>query len=336
MSGRSSTRRAPLAVLHHPCSTTRAPPPNDVRGRRIYNVPVTLKRLLFFLFAGAQLMAQHIQPADLWKQPVAQADRKLAYGKDDLQFGELRLPKTKGPHAVVVLVHGGCFVDRLPGRDPRDTTFEPLRPLAVALTEAGVATWNLEYRRAGNPGGGWPRSYLDLGAGVDFLRTIAKANQLDLNRVVVVGHSSGGPLVHWLAARPKLPPTSLVYAKDPLHLSGVVNIDGPPDLAAAQPMERKFCPVPGFTLFMGGTALEQPERYREGSAAPPIGVPQTIVAGGLLLGAYDLVSSYETSATAKGDSVIVLKLEGSGHFDMLSPGSPFGKSLIKAILDLTK
>jgi hypothetical protein len=64
----------------------------------------------------------------------------LAYGKDDLQFGELRLPKTKGRYRVAVLVHGGCLVDRLPGRDPRDTTFELLRPLAAALAHAGVAS----------------------------------------------------------------------------------------------------------------------------------------------------------------------------------------------------
>jgi len=112
--------------------------------------------------------AQNIQPADLWKRSVADADRKLAYGSDPLQFGELRLPGTKGPHRVVILVHGGCYVDRLPSRDSRDTTFETFRPMAAALADAGVATWNIEYRRAGNPGGGWPGSFLDLAAGVDF------------------------------------------------------------------------------------------------------------------------------------------------------------------------
>lgn len=294
---------------------------------------------ILVLFGSCAItVAQGIQPADLWKQPVAAADHKLAYGQDPLQFGELRLPKTRGPYPVVILVHGGCYVDRLPGRDPRDTTFEPLRPLAAALTEAGVATWNLEYRRAGNPGGGWPGTFLDLAAGVDFLRTIARENYLDLQRVVVVGHSSGGSFAHWLAARSKLPRSSPLYSKNALHVKAVVNIDGPPDLAAFEPIERKGCPVPGVTELMGGTPSQQPERYGQTSVTSllPVGVPQTIVAGGFMLSAYDLVSGYEAAATAKGDSVTVLKLQGAGHFDMLAPGSQYGKPVSEAILALVK
>jgi acetyl esterase/lipase len=303
-------------------------------------IPDTIKRMtltkaIVLLLTGSTIIAaQHIQPADLWRRPVADAGRKLAYGSDVLQFGELRLPKTKGPHPIVILVHGGCYVDRLPSRDPRDTSFETFRPIAEALAGAGVATWNIEYRRAGDAGGGWPGSFHDLGAGVDFLRTIAKENQLDLSRVAVVGHSSGGQLVLWIAARSKLSPSSPLYSKNPLPIKAVVNLDGPPDMAAAQPMERKFCPVPGFTDFMGGTAAERPERYREASATAllPIGVPQMIFAGGLLQSAYDLVRSYEASAKAKGDSVAVLKLEGAGHFDMLAPESQYGKPVMDAIL----
>ena len=183
-----------------------------------------------------------------------------------------------------------------------------------------------------------PGSFLDLAAGTDFLRTIARANQLNLRDVVLVGHSSGGMLVYWLAARPRLPRSNPFYSKNPLRVKAIVDIDAPPDLAAAQPREMKFCPVPGISRFMGGTAVEQPERYAAASAMSllPIGVPQTIVAGGLLKGSSDLVSSYEGAATSKGDSVTVLKLEGAGHFDMLAPESQYGKSLIEAILALLK
>jgi hypothetical protein len=69
-----------------------------------------------------------------------------------------------------------------------------------------VATWNLEYRRAGNPGGGWPGSFFDLAAGTDFLRTIAQPNQLDLHRLVLVG------LVNII--------TDLYAAPDPRYTTG--------------------------------------------------------------------------------------------------------------------
>jgi acetyl esterase/lipase len=294
--------------------------------------------IMLVLAAAFLARAQNIQPADLWKRPIAPADRTIAYGRDPLQFAELRLPKSKAPHPVVVLIHGGCWVDRLPNRDPRDTTYEPLRPLAAALADAGAATWNVEYRRAGNPGGGYPGSYQDLATAVDHLRTIARQDSLDLNRVVVVGHSAGGQLAHWAAARPKLPQSSPLYIKDPLRIRGVVNLDGPPDLAAAQPLERKFCPVPGITQFIGGSVADYTDRYRDGSALSflPLGAPQTIVAGALLRNASDLVTTYEAVAKGKGDTVTVLKLEGSGHFDMLAPDSPHGKATIDAILALLK
>jgi acetyl esterase/lipase len=298
-------------------------------------LPTGLGLLLFLVPC---LLAQRIQPSDLWKRAVAAADHRLAYGQDALQFGELRLPKEKRLFPVVVLVHGGCWMDRLPNRDPRDTSFEALRPLAAALAEAGVATWNVEYRRVGNAGGGWPGSFLDLAAAVDFLRSVASAYHLDLNRVVIVGHSAGGQLAQWIAARGKLPRASGLYVKDPLPVKAVVNVDGPPDLAAAQPLERNFCPVPGITDFMGGSPAEHPERYREGSAGAllPTGVPQTIVAGGLLLRAYELVSAYEAAAKDKGESVTVLKLEGSGHFDMLAPEGQYGKKVVEAIWALVR
>jgi acetyl esterase/lipase len=314
-------------------------PPLKRTSQRVQCTMASKSIILLWCASCAAVFAQATRPPDLWKRPAPAGERKLAYGKDPLQFGELLVPEANGPHPVVILIHGGCWVDRLPNRDPRDTSFEPLRPLAAALAEAGVATWNLEYRRAGSPGGGgWPATFLDLAAGVDFLRSIARAKHLDLSRVVVVGHSAGGHFAHWLAARQKLSPSSPLYIERPLQLKAVVNVDGPPDLASAQPLERKFCPVPGVTELMGGSPAEMPERYRDASATPflPTGVPQTVFAGGLLLPRYDLVTGYESTAKAKGDSVTVVKLEGSGHFDMLAPEGPFGKTLIESILALTK
>src|SRR5437867_13024989 len=78
-------------------------------------------------------------------------------------------------------------------------TFELLRPMAAALTDAGIATWNLEYRRLGNPGGGWPGTFDDVAAGALHLKTIAAEFKLDLNGVITIGHSARGHLALWLA-----------------------------------------------------------------------------------------------------------------------------------------
>jgi acetyl esterase/lipase len=100
------------------------------------------------------------------KLPAPPADHRLPYGTDSLQFGELRLPKGIAQNRpVVVLIHGGCW------QGAYDIAHS--RPMAAALADAGFAVWSIEYRRIGNPGGGWPNTFHDVALGTDFLRTIA-------------------------------------------------------------------------------------------------------------------------------------------------------------------
>lgn len=110
---------------------------------------------------------------------------------------ELRVPSGPGPHPVAVLIHGGCFKAAY-------ATLRDLAPMADALKATGIATWNIEYRWLGEPGGGWPGTYLDVGRAVDHLRALAGQHPLDLGRVVVVGHSAGGHLATWAAARARV------------------------------------------------------------------------------------------------------------------------------------
>ena len=206
--------------------------------------PIGRSLAILFLFpVGAA--GQFVTPQDLLKEEVPAADHRLAYGPGELQFGELRLPKdAKGPHPVVMLVHGGCWASQLKGQDPRATSMELLRPMAAALATAGFATWNVEYRRTGNPGGGWPGSFEDLSRATDFLRGLAVAYQLDLKRVVVGGHSSGGHLAMWIAGRPKLPASSALYTKDPLPVKAAVNFDGPADPQPSSRSKRRSAACP--------------------------------------------------------------------------------------------
>lgn len=274
-----------------------------------------------------------VSPATLLAENTPAPSARLAYGKDALQFGELRLPTGKGPFPVVMIVHGGCWANRLPGLDPRATSLDLLRPLAEALARDGIATWNVEYRRSGDAGGGWPGTFMDLSHATDHLRTFAPKYHLDLSRLVVLGHSSGGQLALWIAARHRIPPRGALRAKNPLKPLGVIDVDGPMDLAAAYPHEQEYCPVPAVTQFLGGTPKQQPRRYRAGSATAylPLGVPQDIVAGGLLRMYDDEVKAYAAAATSKGDRVTVTQLEHSGHFDVIAPQTRDGQVLVARV-----
>ncbi|GAB3242706.1 alpha/beta hydrolase family protein [Nocardioides dilutus] len=115
------------------------------------------------------------------------AARRVAYGADPSQFGELSLPSGT-PRGVVVVIHGGFW------KSAYDLSLG--RPLAASLVEQGWAAWNLEYRRVGN-GGGFPVTFDDVAAGVDKLADL----DVDLTTVVTLGHSAGGHLAVWAAGR---------------------------------------------------------------------------------------------------------------------------------------
>lgn len=289
-------------------------------------IPLALLWIAAFGAVSA-LSAQNKGPAELLRIQVPEAQR-IAYGPDPLQFGELRVPPTKGPHPVVVLVHGGCWVAKLQNLDERAVALDLVRPLAAALTQNGVATWNLEYRRIGNPGGGWPGTFQDVAQGADYLRSISKRYDLDLRRVVAMGHSAGGQLALWLAARPNLPKTSQLYSKNPVRLKGVVDLDGPPDLKLLLPLQEKICGTPVITQLLGGTPEEQPEHYRQASPIEmlPLRVPQEVFAGRMFAGQ---IPAYEEAARRASDRVHATVQSDAGHFVFLDPDAAMFAEVIR-------
>ena len=278
-------------------------------------------------------LTQNRGPAELAMAPVKPGAIRIAYGSDPLQFGELRIPSTKGPHPVAIVVHGGCWVSELGKLDPRAVAIDNMRLMAAALTETGIATWNIEYRRLGNPGGGWPGTYRDVAAAADNLRELATDHALDLKRVLAIGHSAGGHLSLWLAARPKIPAGSEIYSKDPIRLTAAVNLDGPGDLKAMFEAQQQVCGRPVIADLMGGTPGEQPNRYHAASPAEllPLGVRLESFTG-RVFGAQN--EKYEAAAKAAGDTIRATMNPAAGHFVFIDPESQVWPEILATVRQL--
>ncbi|HTQ53368.1 MAG TPA: alpha/beta hydrolase [Bryobacteraceae bacterium] len=288
------------------------------------------------LLLSGYLWGQSTNPVELLKQPAPPATGKIAYGADPLQFAEIRVPPGKGRFPVAILVHGGCWSARLKGLPEAVTSFELLRPISAALAEAGIASWNIEYRRLGNEGGGWPGTYRDLSRATDMLRNIAPRYHLDLGRTIVIGHSSGGQLAMWLAGRGRLPKKSPLYTDSPLPLQGVVDIDGPPDLETFRAFEQSMCGGPVITQFFGGTPAEFPERYREGSVTGllPTGARQELFVRAKPTQIHELLDQYVAAAKKADDPVRLFTFKGDSHFDGINPKTPDWETVMASIRSL--
>ena len=291
--------------------------------------------LLFALALTCGAAAQSRNPLELASWVPPEEGRRIAYGKEALHFGELRVPSTPGPHPVAIVVHGGCWLAQIGKMDPRAVSFENMRPLAVALTSAGIATWNIEYRRLGHSGGGWPGTFQDVARGADHVREIAREHRLDLTRAISIGHSAGGHFALWLAARPKLKPTSELYLPDPLKLSGAVSLDGPGDLKATIALQQPVCGQPVITNLVGGSPETHAERYQDASPIEmlPFGMPQVFFAGRMF---GDHAAPYEEATRRSGDTIQTTVLPTAGHFVFIDPQSDTWPSVLKAVQSLLR
>ncbi|MDE3088703.1 MAG: alpha/beta hydrolase [Chloroflexota bacterium] len=258
------------------------------------------------------------------------ADRRGAtrifYGGAPQDFGDLRLPRAAGPLPVVVVIHGGFW------RALYD--LEYIEPLCDALTDAGVATWNIEYRRLGNPGGGYPGTFHDVASAIDHLREIAPAQGLDLSRVATLGHSAGGHLAVWAAARHRIPNDNPILPRDsaPFALRAAISLAGVVDLNASWTYHLSNQVVEEF---VGGAPAEFPERYAVGSPMEllPLGVKQVLVHGTEDENVpFEISRAYHAAALARGDDVTLITLRGAGHFECVDPRSREWSAVKNAVL----
>lgn len=254
---------------------------------------------------------------DLAVRPQPTPSVEVKWGEGDTDIADIWLPEGRGPHPVVVMVHGGCWQKSI-----ADRTL--MNPMADALRNQGWAVWNIEYRGVDEPGGGYPGTYLDVGAAADELIERADAWNLDLGRVTGIGHSAGGHLALWLAARSKLPDSSPLGVSNPLRFRGVVVSGGLADLEASRPVTAPTCLDAVYDQLTGAPSPERPDPLSDTSPARllPIGVAFVSVNGSEDRIAPALLGDALTrKAEAAGDSASLVVIPATGHVELVSPGT---------------
>ena len=227
---------------------------------------------------------------------------RIAYGDAPSQFGDLYLP-SDDPRSTVVLIHGGAWET---GED-----LSLVRPMARDLRREGYAVWNVEYRRVGEAGGGWPGTFEDVAAAIDHVDALADDHPVDPEGVVVVGHSAGGTLALWAAGR-----DGDIEPRGYLSLAGFTDLEA----CVQEDLLAGAC-----ARLLGGSPAEVSGRYQDASPLErlPTGRRQSLVHGE----DDDIVpvrqsEGYAAAAEAAGDPVTLVTVPNAGHFQLIDIHHP--------------
>ncbi len=177
------------------------------------------------LTADARAPIQRVMGwADLRRRPLPVPDATLSYGNDPLNVVDIWQPEGEVSTPVVIMIHGGCWKTRVAERNLMNWIADDLR-------QHGVGVWNIEYRGT-DTNGGYPTTYRDVGLAADLLREKGQDYGLRTDKVIAIGHSSGGHLALWLGNRTSLPSSEPLRGANPIEIDLVISQGGLPDLAA--------------------------------------------------------------------------------------------------------
>ena len=286
---------------------------------------------------------------DLTNRAKPTPDTTVSYGPAPEQKVDVWLPAVprnpRRPHPVVLMVHGGCWQTSIADRSLMNW-------IAADLRREGIAVWNIDYRGVDRPGGGYPGTFQDVAAAADSLVRNAGRYNLDLTRVVAVGHSAGGHLALWLAGRSRLPADSALRRIEPntpldsdvslhenpralglLRIHHVISLGGLPDLEATAASQDNGCGTEVVGKLTGG-------RYADTSVPRllPLGVRQDLVNGREdRIIPYRFATGYRDQARNAGDRVALHPVPHTGHVELIAPETAAWaetKRLIRAALRL--
>ncbi len=263
-------------------------------------------------------------PSDILSLPPVPADARFPYGGDPNQFLDLYLPRTPGPHPLLMNIHGGYWRARY--------DLNHASHFCRAFADHGIAACNLEYRRVGNfpaSQAAWPGALEDALAGWSALPRIAKPHALDLSRALLTGHSAGAQLAFALAHRLQ----SNKSAQPPLRAA--VSLAGLLDLQRAFDLHLSNNAV---VEFLGGTPAQVPEHYAE---ADPIrlsislpqalfhGVPDDSVP-------VELSRLYFAAKSRAHEPVHYHESPTANHFEWIDPRTPEWNQVLSAAQSFLK
>jgi acetyl esterase/lipase len=278
--------------------------------------------ILFIIFNmtnanAAPRLATPISIPEFIAIPKPVPDFEITYGAAEVQAIDVFLPTGRGPFPVALMIHGGCWSATTAAR-------EQLRHLGTDLAKRGIAVWNIGYRRADEIGGGYPGTYQDVGIAIDRLRDYAERYRLDLSRTVLVGHSAGGHLALWAAARTQLPVTSALHVTRPFVPSKVIALAGIGDLKNFAPQIPRICGPGVAENLVGKPTPDRLDVFADISPAALIakGATITMVSGVLDRLVPPYVAHDYARAVQRDIDVKLMNVADAGHFDLVTTGRP--------------
>lgn len=252
---------------------------------------------------------------DILSAPPVAADLRVRYGPEPEQFADLYFARNKSQAPLAINIHGGFWRARY--------DLAHASHLCAALAARGMNTVNLEYRRAGSPGGGWPRTFEDIRNAYRYLLQDAPKWDIESAPAVVLGHSAGGQLALCLAAHEK-------------SVGNCVSLAGVLDLRRAWELHLSDDAV---VEYLGGTPEQVPEHYREAS---PMELAMSKAGQLIVHGLSDDVvppaisRDYAAAKKKRGEAVELFLLPQAGHFELIDPASQAFPIVAEAVLRLVR
>lgn len=263
------------------------------------------------------------EAASAFSHPTVDPDATAAYGPHPDQLVDFYAPRTEITDApLVVALHGGAWRGAFDRRH--------LTPFVDFLARRGFAVASVEYRRGGllplqgggPPAGRWPETFDDVAAALDALPALVRTHlpQADPRRTVLTGHSAGGHLALWAAARHGLPADSPWRTATPVPLRGVVALA--PIAHFTKAVELDVCDGAVLQLLGGEKEFEERRKSADPAALLPTGIATTVVQGrDDVVVPQAVAEAYVDAAANAGETVGLTLLEGVGHFPLIDPSA---------------